>query len=193
MTDYLSHHPQVQIRGLLMDRVAGQLEEGIDVSVRIGELADSSMTAIQVGVVRRMVCASPAYLATQGTPLHPQELVERETVSVMIGGRSPAWTFRIDGQHQELKVQSRLSLTSFTASIHAALDGWGLTQVPSYQIRQHLQAGTLRAVLETFEVTPLPVYVVYVEGRRGSSKVRSFVDFCVQRLREDLNYNAGPR
>lgn len=192
MTDYLTRHPEVQIRGLLMDRIAGQLEEGIDVSVRIGELPDSSMTAIQVGTVRRMVCASPAYLAAHGTPQHPRELIERETVSVMITGRSPAWTFRMEGQHQEVKVQSRLSMTSFTASIHAAIDGWGLTQVPSYQIRRHVQAGTLCAVLEDFEVTPMPVYVVYVEGRRGSSKVRSFVDFCVQRLRADLDYSAGP-
>lgn len=191
MTEYLAQHPHVQIRGLLMDRIAAQLEEGIDVSVRIGQLPDSSLTAIPVGSVRRMVCASPGYLQAHGAPQHPSELIERETISVVVTGRSADWTFDIDGRVQEVKVNSRLSLTSFTASIHAALDGWGLTQVPSYQIRAHLQAGRLLPVLEPFEVTPLPVHVVYVEGRRGSSKVRSFVDFCVNRLRADLDYSVG--
>jgi DNA-binding transcriptional LysR family regulator len=189
MTDYLAQYPQVQIRGLLMDRVAAQLEEGIDVSVRIGQLPDSSMTAIQVGKVRRMVCASPGYLEAHGVPQHPHELIERETVSVVIAGRSADWAFQIGDHRQDVKVQSRLAMTSFTASIRAAVNGWGLTQVPSYQIRNHLHTGTLRAVLESFEVPPMPVYVVYVEGRRGSSKVRSFVDFCVNRLRADLAYS----
>lgn len=188
MTEYLTEHPQVQIRALLMDRIAAQLEEGIDVSVRIGQLPDSSLTAIRVGQVRRMVCASPAYLAAHGTPMHPHELVQRETVSVVITGRSVDWGFNIDGRVQDVKVQSRLAMTSFTASIHAAIDGWGLTQVPSYQIRSRLQSGALCPVLESFEVPPMPVYVVYAEGRRGSSKVRSFVDLCVTRLRADLDY-----
>lgn len=187
LAQYLALHPDVEIRGLLMDRVAPMLDEGIDVAVRIGHLPDSSLTAIQVGSVRRMVCASPDYLATHGCPQHPRDLVDRSTISALMAERSSDWTFNIDGQRQSLNVHSRLSLTSFTAAIHATLDGWGLTQVPSYQIRAHLNAGRLCAVLEAFELPTLPVHVVYAQGRKGSSKVRSFVDFCVAQLQADLN------
>ena len=186
LAQYLARHPDVEIRGLLMDRVALMLDEGIDVAVRIGHLPDSSLTAIYVGSVRLMVCASPAYLAAHGTPQHPRELIDRATISPIMAERSSDWRFSIDGQHQSVNVRSRLSLTSFTAAIHATLDGWGLTQVPSYQIRTHLNADRLRVVLESFELPTLPVHVVYVEGRKGSSKVRSFVDFCVTQLRADL-------
>lgn len=191
LAEYLTLHPDVEIRGLLMDRIAPMLDEGIDVAVRIGHLPDSSLTAIAVGSVRRMVCASPAYLAAHGTPQHPRELIRRSTISAVMAERSSDWTFSIDGQRQSVDVESRLSLTSFTAAIHATLDGWGLTQVPSYQIRAHLNAGRLVTVLETFEVPALPVHVVYAQGRKGSSKVRSFVDFCVTRLRADLDFGVA--
>jgi DNA-binding transcriptional LysR family regulator len=191
LAEYLAEHPNVDIRGLLVDRMTPMLEEGIDVAVRIGQLPDSSLTGICVGQVRRMVCASPAYLAAHGYPQHPEELIGRETISAIVSERSADWSFRVDGDLHAVKVQSRLSLTSFTAAIHAAVDGWGLTQVPSYQIRSHLAAGRLCAVLEAFEVAPMPVHVVYAEGRRGSSKVRSFVDFCVARLRSDLHYSVA--
>lgn len=187
LAQYLSLHPDVEIRGLLTDRVAPLLDEGIDVAIRIGHLPDSSLTAIHVGSVRRMVCASPEYLAKHGSPRHPHELIDRSTISAMMAERSSDWTFNIEGRRQSVNVQSRLSLTSFTAAIHATLDGWGLTQVPSYQIRAHLNAGRLRVVLEDFELPTLPVHVVYAQGRKGSSKVRSFVDFCVTQLRADLD------
>ncbi|MFJ3485354.1 LysR family transcriptional regulator [Pseudomonas sp. NPDC090202] len=193
ITEYLKDNSQVQIRALLMDRVAAQLDEGIDVSVRIGQLPDSSLTAIPVGSVRRMVCASPEYLEANCTPHHPNDLIERETVSVIFAGRSPDWTFIVGGQSQEVKVRSRLAVTSFTSAINAAVAGWGLTQVPSYQIREHLESGKLLPVLESFEIPPMPVHVIYVEGRRGSSKVRSFVDYCVERLRTELDYHVGGR
>lgn len=191
LAEYLTLHPDVEIRGLLMDRIAPMLDEGIDVAVRIGHLPDSSLTAIAVGSVRRMVCASPAYLAVHGTPQNPYELIRRSTISAIMAERSSDWTFSIDGQRQSVDVESRLSLTSFTAAIHATLDGWGLTQVPSYQIRAHLNAGRLVTVLEAFEVPALPVHVVYAQGRKGSSKVRSFVDFCVTRLRADLDFGVA--
>lgn len=191
LAEYLTLHPDVEIRGLLMDRIVPMLDEGIDVAVRIGHLPDSSLTAIAVGSVRRMVCASPAYLAAHGTPQNPHELIRRSTISAIMAERSSDWTFSIDGQRQSVDVESRLSLTSFTAAIHATLDGWGLTQVPSYQIRAHLNAGRLVTVLEAFEVPALPVHVVYAQGRKGSSKVRSFVDFCVTRLRADLDFGVA--
>ncbi|EIK96262.1 LysR family transcriptional regulator [Pseudomonas sp. M47T1] len=190
LTRFLSQYPGVEIRAILVDRVVSMVDEGIDVAVRIGALPDSSLTAIPVGTLRRMVCATPAYLAEHGVPRHPDELRQHSTISTSAAERPPHWAFRIDGQDYAVDVGSRLSLTSFQAAIHAAVQHWGLTQVPHYQIREHLRSGKLACVLEAFEIVPEPVHVVYSEGRRGSSKVRSFVDFCVGALRRDLQ--GGP-
>lgn len=190
LTRFLSQYPCVEIRGILVDRVLPMLEEGIDVAVRIGALPDSSLTAIPVGSVRRMVCASAAYLAKHGAPLHPDDLRQHSTISTSSSERAPQWPFRMDGQLHSVNVGSRLNLTSFQAAIGAAVQGFGLTQVPSYQIHQHLQDGRLECVLQAFEIAPEPVHVVYLEGRRGSAKVRSFVDLCVNALRQDLHFEA---
>ncbi|MCF5990018.1 LysR substrate-binding domain-containing protein, partial [Xanthomonas perforans] len=151
----------------------------------------SSLTAIPVGSVRRMVCASPGYLAEHGIPQHPDRLPQHATISTSAAERAPKWAFRLDGRAHEVDVASRLSVSAFNAAIVAAVDGWGLTQVPSYQVRQHLQNGTLVSVLDAFEIAPEPVHVVHVEGRRGSSKVRTFVDECVAALRHDLGCADG--
>ncbi|MBD1552719.1 LysR family transcriptional regulator [Pseudomonas typographi] len=192
LTRFLSQYPAVEIRAILVDRVVPLLEEGVDVAVRIGVLPDSSLTAIPVGSVRRMVCASAEYLAEHGVPRHPDDLRQHSTISTSASERAPQWLFRVDGEDYSVAVGSRLSLTSFQAAIGAAVQGWGLTQVPSYQIREHLQGGRLQCVLDAFEIAPEPVHVVYSEGRRGSSKVRSFVDVCVNALRHDLHFEHDP-
>ncbi|MDB5979763.1 MAG: regulatory protein LysR substrate-binding protein [Pseudomonas sp.] len=186
MMEYLHQNPAVDIRALLVDRLVPLLDEGVDVAIRIGPLPDSSLTAIPVGQVRRMVCASPSYLAAHGYPEHPDDLRQRTTITAVFAESIADWRFQVAGEAHNVKMPSRLSVTSFTAAIHAAVDGWGLTQVASYQVRAHLAAGRLVSVLESFELPPQTVHVVYVEGRRGSSKVRSFVDFCVERLRQDF-------
>jgi DNA-binding transcriptional LysR family regulator len=157
--------------------------------VRIGPLPDSSLTATPVGHIRRVVVASPAYLARHGTPRHPSELAGHATVSAYGAQQGASWCF---GGGLEVPVRSRLSVTSFPAAIDAAVAGAGLTQVASYQVAAAVARGELRLVLERFEVPPRPVHVVYAEGRRGSAKVRSFVDFCAARLRASLAALAGP-
>ena len=102
----------------------------------------------------------------------------------MEGG--PQWRFLQDGQPRRVDVDSQLTVTSFQAAVLAARQDWGLTQVMSYQVAPHLASGALRVVLRDYELPPVPVHVVHPEGRRGSAKVRSFVDFCVQALRRDL-------
>lgn len=191
LTRFLSQYPSIDIRAVLVDRVVHMLDEGIDVAVRIGALPDSSLTAIHVGSVRRMVCASSTYLATRGIPQHPDELLNHSTISATPSERPAQWPFRINGRDYWLDVGSRLTVTSFNAAIRAVQDNWGLTQVPSYQIHEHLLAGKLKCVLESFEIEAEPVHVVYIEGRRASSKVRSFVDFCVEGLRRDLRFDAS--
>ncbi|WP_315140295.1 LysR family transcriptional regulator [Achromobacter marplatensis] len=183
---YLRAHREVSVRTLLVDRVVNLLDEGVDVAVRIGALPDSTLTAVPVGQVRRVVCAAPAFLQKHGEPKDLDALPRFCTITAAMEGRGTQWRFQQDGQARRLSVDSQLTVTSFQAAVLAACEGWGLTQVVSYQVARHLASGALQVVLRDFELPPMPVHVVYPEGRKSSAKVRSFVDFCVDALRRDL-------
>ena len=174
------------LRTLLVDRVVNLLDEGVDVAVRIGALPDSTLTAVPVGHVRRVVCASPVLPGASRRAVRPGRADALLHHHRGHGGQGPQWRFLQDGQPRRVDVDSQLTVTSFQAAVLAARQDWGLTQVMSYQVAPHLASGALRVVLRDYELPPVPVHVVHPEGRRGSAKVRSFVDFCVQALRRDL-------
>ncbi|MGZ3184611.1 MAG: LysR family transcriptional regulator [Telluria sp.] len=182
--EYLRQYPQVDASVVLADRVANLLEEGFDAGLRIGELPDSSMRAVRVGQVRRIVCAAPAYLAEHGTPAHPSDLARHHVVAAL--GVTPfvEWRFRgAGGKALPVRVTPRLAVTTTDAAIDAVAGGFGLTRVLSYQASAQLDAGTLVRVLESFEPAPLPVHIVHREGLHPSAKVRAFVDLMTRRLR----------
>ncbi|QXI28548.1 LysR family transcriptional regulator [Pseudomonas vanderleydeniana] len=186
MVRYLEQYPAVSINALLIDRVVRMVEDGIDVAVRIGELADSGHHAIRVGQVRRVVCASPAYLEKHGRPGHPDEL--RQARIIMTSGASQvrSWQF-VDGDKPlNVRLEPRMAVTANQAAIRAVCLGAGLTRLLSYQVADKLASGELEVVLEDFELPPLPIHVVYQGGRKAPMRVRSFVDFVVAALKENL-------
>lgn len=187
LLDFLAQHPKVTARVLFADRVVHLTDEGFDVAVRIAELPDSSFTAVRVGAVRRIVVASPEYLAAHGEPLSPADLPAHRAIgSAQTGGGPARWTFAAPGDPAARETaQPRVSLmvNSVEVAIEAALAHHGLARVLSYQVRSDLASGRLKRVLLPFEAAPIPVHLVYPEGRRAAAKVRTFVDFAARRLR----------
>ena len=184
MVSYLKQFPEVCINGLLVDRVVSMVEEGIDVAVRIGELPDSNQHAIRVGEVRRVICASPPFLETQGRPVHPQDLARAPVISTSAIGQLKSWPFQDAGQPISVRAESRLVVTANQAAINAACLGLGFTRVLSYQVASKVASSELEIVLADFELPPLPIHVVYQGGRNAPARIRSFVDFTVKALRE---------
>ena len=184
MVSYLKQFPEVGINGLLVDRVVSMVEEGIDVAVRIGELPDSNQHAIRVGEVRRVICASPSYLKTQGRPAHPQDLDRVPVISTSAIGQQRSWAFQEAGEPFSVRPEPRLVVTANQAAITAASLGLGFTRVLSYQVASKVASGALEIVLADFELPPLPIHVVYQGGRNAPARIRSFVDFAVKALRE---------
>lgn len=180
IADYLQRYPDMEVSAVFLDRVINLLEEGFDVGIRIGELPDSSMRAIPAGHVRRVLCASPGYLAEHGLPLNPAELNHHNIVAA--SGVSPVmdWKFARD---ITVRIKPRLTVTSNDATIEAVLKGMGITRLLSYQIETHVSSGQLQTLLNEFEPPPLPIHVIHREGRYASAKVRTFVDLMVARLR----------
>lgn len=184
LTEYLDRHPAVSIRGLFLDRVVNIVEEGIDVAVRIGHLPDSGMAALRVGAVRRVVCGAPDYFARHGIPADPGELARHRIIAPTGATASLDWRFG-PGASRSVTVQPRLACNTNAAAIAAAVAGWGITRLLSYQVAGLVAEGRLQRVLADFEEEPLPIHVIHPEGRRAAARVRGFVDLAVERLRAD--------
>ena len=170
---------------MLVDRVINLLEEGIDVGIRIGELPDSGLHAIAVGHVRRVAGASPAYLKAHGTPRSPAELAGHSIIAGSALAPTAEWKFTQGKKTAGVRLSPRLTITNNDAAIVAALQGFGITRLMSYQIAPLLASGQLKEALAEHEDVRLPIHVLHGEGSRVSGKVRAFVDLMVSRLRED--------
>lgn len=192
ITEFLDLHRAVSAHAVFVDRVTNLVDEGIDVAVRIGPLRDSGYRAIRVGAVRRVVCASPAYLERAGRPATPSDLTGHEIVASIAARGSNDWEF---GTTQKIvaTVVPRLSCNTNAAAISAAIEGRGLTRVLSYQVAPAIAAGQLVTVLDEHEEAPWPIHVVHGEGRRVTAKVRAFVDLAVERLRADARLAQSER
>jgi DNA-binding transcriptional LysR family regulator len=188
LTEYLDENPEVTARALFVDRITNMVDEGIDVGIRIGELADSSFSAIRVGSVRRVVCGAPSYFEKHGVPTHPSDLPKHQIIVSTTSWASLDWRFG-GAQKPVVRIAPRLSFNTYAAVMKATLLGWGLSRPLSYQIGQALMEGDLQTILPEFEEDPLPVHVVHPEGRRASAKVRAFVDLAVDRLRANRTIN----
>ncbi|MBD8908410.1 LysR family transcriptional regulator [Methylorubrum zatmanii] len=188
VTDYLARHAAVSVRALFLDRVVNMIEEGIDVGVRIGHLADSGLSALRVGSVRRVVCAAPDYLERHGVPASPQDLRDHAVIGSTSPGALPEWRFG-PARRMGVTVQSRLACSTVDAALAAAIDGWGIARLLSYQVAPAVAEGRLRILLAEHEEAPVPIHVVSPEGRRAPAKVRAFVDLAAARLRADPRVN----
>lgn len=182
VTDFLDAYSDVTADVLMVDRIVNLVEEGFDLAVRIGPLPASSLSAVRVGEVRRVLCGAPAYLSSQGIPEAPDDLRAHRLVTISSVSPSTSWRFGAELQH-EVTVSSRLVVNSVAAGLEVARQGWGLCRALSYQIGPDLHSGILQTVLEEYEPAPLPVHLVHVEGRRAVAKVRSFIEFARDRLK----------
>lgn len=184
--EYLQTFDGMHARTLFVDRPVNIVEDGVDVAVRIGHLADSGFKASRVGTVRRVVCGSPAYFEKHGVPTTPADLKSHRIAASTSAWASPEWRF---ADEQRVTVDPLLQCNTNEAVIASARAGWGLTRVLHYQIGPALLDGSLQIVLAEHEEPPLPIHVVHPDGRHAPAKVRAFVDLAVTRLRENRLLN----
>ena len=183
---FLSTFPEIAVSLRLTDRVTHFPDDQIDAAVRVGTLPDSDLIATRLGQVRRVLCASPDYLSSHGTPLTPEDLVRHQVISFENVATPTTWAFDSGGAQLSVTFRSRLSVDTIDAAIDAGLAGAGLIRAMSYQVVESVRAGRLRVVLEPFERPPLPVHLVYARQNRLPLKLRALIDSVVPRLRERL-------
>lgn len=184
--DFLKAYPAINLRLMLADRVLDMMEDQVDVALRIGALKDSSMKALRVGEIRRIVVASPAYLAERGRPSRPRELEGHCRVVFSDLFDQASWIFQNVGAPEIVSFQPRLIVNTAEAALDAAVSGFGVTRVLSYQAAAAAQSGALEILLKDFEPPPIPVSLVYADQRLIPLKLRAFLDYAAPRLRAAL-------
>lgn len=180
---YMTCHPEMTAELQLNDRNVGLVEEGVDVAVRIGPLGESGLVARRLGTTRRVLVASPDYLARRGTPAHPAGLEAHDTIGFGAYENAPAWTFIDPAQGSRdfrVSVSPRLATNSGDAALDFARSGAGLVRPLLYQVTRDVAAGDLVLLLAEFEPPPLPIHAVYPSARWLPAKVRAFIDLAVE-------------
>jgi DNA-binding transcriptional LysR family regulator len=186
VTTFLEAYPDITVRMQLTDRTVNLQEERVDAGIRIGFLRDSSIIARRVGLVRRVVCASPGYLAKRGRPEKLADLAAHDCLTFTGLMRAESWRFPEADGVTAVTVRSRLVIDAVDAIGEAALAGAGIACVLSYHIAQAVRDGRLVLVLEDFEPPPVPVSIVHLPGSVQALKLRAFLDFAIPRLKARL-------
>lgn len=181
--EFLKEQPEINLRLTLADQQISLTDEHIDVALRIGHLVDSALIAKRVGTVRRVICASPAYLARRGVPQQPEDLAQHDGISFQGFAIAPEWRYRRDSAAFAIEPRPKLAVNTTKAAIQAALADLGIIRVLSYQVADELRTGQLQVLLPDFTPEPLPINLIYARAELLPLKVRCFLDWTVPRLR----------
>jgi DNA-binding transcriptional LysR family regulator len=196
VAEFLAAYPEVDVALGLQDRAVNLLEEHVDVALRIGALADSSLIAVRIGEIWRVVCASPAYLKAHGTPKSPDDLSGHDCISYPPLQSPDAWRFQREATETLVPVRTRLTVSNLESACDAARAGVGVTMAFSYHVAEAIKAGELTPLLQDFQPPPWPISFVYSPNRYMPVKLRAFLDFALPRLRTrlgDLPKGIAPR
>lgn len=191
LAGFAARYPEISLDVSFSDRVVNLVDEGFDAAVRIGTQNDGSLVIRKLCESRVVVVASADYLAQRGTPQHPHDLARHDCiVDTNFRGRE-TWHFREEGTPLDVRVTSRIYLSSADACVSAAEAGLGITRVPSFVAGHHIRQGRLVPLLTSFALGPLPILVAYPPGRHLAVKVRALVDFLAERFRGEPEWDQG--
>lgn len=190
--DFLAQYPDIELDIVMNDRYVDLVDEGFDLGVRIGRLTDSSMVARKITPMKRVVCASPAYLEKYGTPQTPDDLRKHQCLCYSNLSLADEWRFTTpEGKPWPVMVRGRLHANNGDALRAAALKGIGIGFLPSFIIGGDVQAAKLTSILEDYVPQDSAIYAVYPHARLLSPKVRSFVNFMIERFGQRPHWDLG--
>ncbi len=182
LAGFLQRHPQVSVDLRLANEFVDLIAERLDLSVRVGELKDSSLRMRQITMVRRVTFAAPSYLVQRGRPLVPQDLAHHDCIIRTSAQDAFQWTYARDGQQEGVRVRGRLAVSSADVYTEAVARGLGVGLAQTWQVRPLLDQGRVELILTEFEPPPVPVSVVWPAGGTLPSRTRLLIDFLVARL-----------
>jgi DNA-binding transcriptional LysR family regulator len=184
---FLAAYADVNARVVLFDHVIDLVENHVDVAVRIGHLPDSGLVAARIGEIHWVICASPAYLSTHGTPVAPDDLAKHDCIGFEGLQKVRTWPFGRGTDAKTVAIRPRFAANTADAVIEAAIAGIGVAQLTSYQAAGAIREGRLVNLLRGYNPDPLPVHLVHTGPPLVPLKMRSFLDFAGPRLKAGLS------
>jgi DNA-binding transcriptional LysR family regulator len=191
LLDFAAAYPEVSLDVSSTDRIVNLVEEGFDVGVRIGQLADSSVIARKLAAVRMVTCAAPNYLQAAGAPATPQDLAQHEAIIDTNVPEPTIWTYGGHNDRYEVRVHGRLRFGGADACVAAARRGLGIIRTPAFSAAEDLRAGRLTPLLCAYEPQLIHLHAVYPHARHLAAKVRAFVDFLAERYAGEPEWHQG--
>ncbi len=176
LSQFMDSHPDLEVDVILDDRVIDLVSEGIDIALRMGELADTSAVARKLATGRRSVMATPSYLERHGLPLVPADLAAHQAVVYTQLGN--AWTFSREGTQASVTISGRARFSAAEGIRTAVLTHLGLAVASDWMFAPELADGTVQRVLEDWELPPIDLWAVFPTGRLASAKARAFAEFA---------------
>jgi len=182
LPDFLARYPQLEIDLQLNDQNQDLVEEGLDVSLRIGELSDSNLIARRIGDTQRITVASAAYLARRGEPQTPEQLSEHNCLQFNLLSSQNLWHYEKDAQRYSVRIKGNAQSNNSEAIREMVLGGLGIALSPVWLFAEDLKAGRVTAILPGYQTQSLPIHAVFPANRRQSARVKAFVDYMSDAL-----------
>ena len=183
---FLAAYREVNVLVVLFDHVIDLVENHVDVAVRIGHLPDSGLVAARIGEIHWVICASPAYLSTRGTPVAPDDLAQHDCIGFEGLQMVRTWPFGRGTNAKTVAIRPRFAANTADAIIEAAIAGIGIARLTSYQAAGAIRDGRLVSLLRRYGPEPLPVHLVHTGPPLVPLKMRAFLDFASPRLKASL-------
>jgi DNA-binding transcriptional LysR family regulator len=184
MARFTDMHPSLRVEFILNDEKQDLVGDAVDVALRIGSLADSSAVARKIGVVHRVLAASPDYLAKAGTPLTPSDLTDFSIIVGPAGRGMEGWVFKKNGKSTSVRIDGRFILNGAEGATAAAVAGLGIISSGVLSMLKELESGLLVRVLPAWEMGSADMHVILPAGRAAKPSARAFADFISAELRE---------
>lgn len=189
LKEFLARYPEVSIDLAMSDAHADLVEEGIDLAIRSGEVADSSLIARKVGTTRRVVVAAPSYLRGKTLPKGPSDLLAHDCLTFTGITAGVRWHFGGPEGPVSVEVKGRVRTRNSEGIREALLSGLGIGYVPIWHLTDEIETGRLVVLLEAYEPRPAPIHAVYPSRRFVPQKTRVMIDFLEQRFATDPTLN----
>lgn len=180
---FLGHYPDASISLLLTNRLVDLAEEGVDIALRFGPIANENLIVRKLLLMGLTVCAAPMYWKSRGVPSHPSELANHDALISTHLNPSSKWRFQVDGEPLEIAVHGRLDATEASPLIQAALQGAGVLYLPTVMLKPYLDSGRLVPALSDFVRSDMWLSAVYLQRRHSTAVHRAFLDFLESRIK----------
>ena len=178
LPEFLAQHPDLEMEVVLDDRNIDLVQEGIDIALRMGKLADSSLTARRIATCRHLVLGTPAYFERAGLPTSPGDLAAHEAIIYEQGGGGAVWPFQREGVELTVTLRGRLRVSAAEGVRAAVFANAGIAITSEWMFAPEILDGTVKAVLRDWELPAMDLWAVFPAGRTPTTKARKFADFA---------------